>query len=474
MTSAESPENTVPTSVFASCTPHDHNRAPNVTTDYGTEPGSWCIGWLRRSPRGSRGYPGRCVQRVVHGGSELICAVNRMSYRRGENRPAGQAHASTRDPAGPLDHPDRHRRSASANAAGRQCVQDPHPGSRCRVRTLLKSRACCACSTRCGMPWQTRTSSTATRRTRGGTSVPGRRSRPTCTRPATANPAGTWTAPCRPGPAPAWARPCDDTPRRVPPSAIEGRDMGSKDTHPPADETRPAPAASPGLDAVSRTALRAPAVRSLPGLRSRRELTTGHVRTTAQCPGSERPVWRWLADATTTPETAASPGARRGDRFEITPPIRVLPAYRRGNASAVHRELTARARTATGPGSLAGDPASPAPGTARRRARPRGREPGAGCRPDRGSGPRAFRCPPHHPRHRRPEPRVLRRRGRDRPKGRCDRGRRRRRRHGLRLGHRQDCAHPRRRRIPRRAVDHVRGYRPCPPPAWARSWARHT
>ncbi|WP_406300419.1 ATP-binding protein (plasmid) [Embleya sp. NBC_00888] len=62
--------------------------------------------------------------------------------------------------------------------------------------TRLKSRACCACSTRCGMPWPTRTCSTPTRRTRGGTSVPGRRSRPTCMRPAITNPAGTWTTPC--------------------------------------------------------------------------------------------------------------------------------------------------------------------------------------------------------------------------------------------------------------------------------------
>ncbi|WP_331768959.1 Mu transposase C-terminal domain-containing protein (plasmid) [Embleya sp. NBC_00888] len=102
-------------------------------------------------------------------------------------------------------------------------------------------------------------------------------------------------------------------------------------------------------------------MRSLLGLRSRRALTTNHVRTTAQCLGvSERTVWRWLADAGTTPETATHPGARHGDRFEITPQIRVLLAYWHGNASAVHRELVARARTATSPGTPAGDAASPA------------------------------------------------------------------------------------------------------------------
>ncbi|MFE3206276.1 Mu transposase C-terminal domain-containing protein [Embleya sp. NPDC059237] len=90
-------------------------------------------------------------------------------------------------------------------------------------------------------------------------------------------------------------------------------------------------------------------------------LTRVHVHTTAQCLGaSERTVWRWLADATATPDTAASPGARRGDRFEITPGIRVLLAFWRGNASAVHRELVVRARAAAGPGTPAGDPALPA------------------------------------------------------------------------------------------------------------------
>ncbi|MFI6588161.1 hypothetical protein [Embleya sp. NPDC050493] len=92
--------------------------------------------------------------------------------------------------------------------------------------------------------------------------------------------------------------------------------------------------------------------------------TKAHHRTPAErlrqtAVDADRTVWRWLADATTTP-AAVSPGARVGDRFEITPDIRVLLAYGRGNASAVHRELVARARTATGPGTPAGDPAAPA------------------------------------------------------------------------------------------------------------------
>ncbi|MET9499730.1 hypothetical protein [Streptomyces sp. NPDC006552] len=99
---------------------------------------------------------------------------------------------------------------------------------------------------------------------------------------------------------------------------------------------------------MSLTALRAPAVRRLLILRAARRLTRAHVCATAQCLNvSERSVWRWLAEATTTPASAARPGARRADRFEIIPEIRVLLAYWHGNASAVHRELLARARTAT-------------------------------------------------------------------------------------------------------------------------------
>ncbi|WP_435972217.1 hypothetical protein [Streptomyces sp. Qhu_M48] len=107
---------------------------------------------------------------------------------------------------------------------------------------------------------------------------------------------------------------------------------------------------APVLDTISLTALRAPAVRRLLVLRTERRLTRAHVRTAAQCLDvSERTVWRWLADATTTPATAQRPGARPTDRFEITPQIRVLLAYWHGNASAVHRDLAARARAATTP-----------------------------------------------------------------------------------------------------------------------------
>ncbi|MGC0415529.1 transposase [Embleya sp. AB8] len=134
-------------------------------------------------------------------------------------------------------------------------------------------------------------------------------------------------------------------------------------TTPHDDTTRESstPPAEPALDTVSSTALRAPAVRRLLALRAERRLTRAHVHTTAQCLNvSDRTVWRWLADATTTPDAATHPGARVGDRFEITPPIRVLLSYWRGNASAVHRELVARARAAAGPGTTAGDAASPA------------------------------------------------------------------------------------------------------------------
>ncbi|MFI6582913.1 Mu transposase C-terminal domain-containing protein [Embleya sp. NPDC050493] len=136
-------------------------------------------------------------------------------------------------------------------------------------------------------------------------------------------------------------------------------------TTPHDDTTRESsrPRAEPALDTVSSTALRAPAVRRLLALRAEHRLTRAHVHTTAQCLNvSDRTVWRWLADATTKPATAAHPGARRGDRFEITPDIRVLLSYWRGNASAVHRELVARAHTVAKPGTPAGDPASPASG----------------------------------------------------------------------------------------------------------------
>lgn len=107
------------------------------------------------------------------------------------------------------------------------------------------------------------------------------------------------------------------------------------------------PRPEPVLDTASLTALRAPAVRRLLALRAQRRLTRAHVHTTAQCLNvSDRTVWRWLADATATPPSAAHPGARRTKRFEITDEVRVLLAYWHGNASAVHRELLARAQAA--------------------------------------------------------------------------------------------------------------------------------
>ncbi|MGW6412963.1 transposase [Streptomyces vinaceus] len=90
-------------------------------------------------------------------------------------------------------------------------------------------------------------------------------------------------------------------------------------------------------------------MRRLLALRAERRLTRAHVGTTAQClEVSERTVWRWLAEAMTAPATAAQPGARRAGRFEVTQEIRVLLAYWHGNASAVHRELVVRARSASG------------------------------------------------------------------------------------------------------------------------------
>ncbi|MFE7516020.1 Mu transposase C-terminal domain-containing protein [Streptomyces sp. NPDC057540] len=83
-------------------------------------------------------------------------------------------------------------------------------------------------------------------------------------------------------------------------------------------------------------------------LRAQRRLSRGHVRLAGECLGvSERTVWRWLALAEDDPGTAPAPGTRAGDRFEVTADIRVLLAYWRGNASAVHRQLAARARQAT-------------------------------------------------------------------------------------------------------------------------------
>ncbi|PWK61822.1 putative transposase [Streptomyces sp. CG 926] len=118
-------------------------------------------------------------------------------------------------------------------------------------------------------------------------------------------------------------------------------------SHAPQDPTPPLTApvlAGPGL-----AALRGPAVEQLLRLRAQRRLSRGHVRLAGECLGvSERTVWRWLAQAEAGPATAPTEGTRPGDRFEVTADIRVLLAYWRGNASAVHRQLAARARQTTG------------------------------------------------------------------------------------------------------------------------------
>lgn len=118
----------------------------------------------------------------------------------------------------------------------------------------------------------------------------------------------------------------------------------------PRDEAPTSPdTPTPVLQGPALTALRAPAVQQLLRLRAQERLTRGHVRLAGECLGvSERTVWRWLAQAEAAPGRAARPGARTGDRFEVTAEVRVLLAYWRGNASAVHRQLLARARAAAG------------------------------------------------------------------------------------------------------------------------------
>ncbi|MEU4970062.1 hypothetical protein [Streptomyces smyrnaeus] len=106
---------------------------------------------------------------------------------------------------------------------------------------------------------------------------------------------------------------------------------------------------APVLEGPGLTVLRGPAVQQLLRLRGQGRLSRAHVRLAGECLGlSERTVWRWLAQAEADPGTAARPGRRTADRFEITPEVRVLLAYWKGNASAVHRQLAARARTTAG------------------------------------------------------------------------------------------------------------------------------
>ncbi|GGP01262.1 hypothetical protein [Wenjunlia tyrosinilytica] len=108
-------------------------------------------------------------------------------------------------------------------------------------------------------------------------------------------------------------------------------------------------APAPVLQGAGLAALRGPAVQQLLRLRGQGRLSRGHVRLAGQCLGvSQRTVWRWLARAEADPGAVARPGARSGDRFEATADVRVLLAYWKGNASAVHRQLVARARAAAG------------------------------------------------------------------------------------------------------------------------------
>ncbi|MET9980094.1 Mu transposase C-terminal domain-containing protein [Streptomyces microflavus] len=132
-------------------------------------------------------------------------------------------------------------------------------------------------------------------------------------------------------------------------------DSGSRDTNGghgvDAGGQWPPPSGDPAgvLGKQSLVALRAPAVRRLLALRARGGLSRQHVRLAGECLGaSERTVWRWLAEASQSPEAAAHPGARHTSRFEITAEIRVLLAYWHGNASAVHRQLVERAAAEAG------------------------------------------------------------------------------------------------------------------------------
>ncbi|WP_189960080.1 Mu transposase C-terminal domain-containing protein [Streptomyces alanosinicus] len=123
---------------------------------------------------------------------------------------------------------------------------------------------------------------------------------------------------------------------------------GAEDPTPPVER-------GPVLEGPGLAALRVPAVEQLLRLRRQGRLSRGHVRLAGECLGvSERTVWRWLAQAEAEPRTAERPG----NRFEVTSEVRVLLAYWRGNASAVHRQLVVRAQAAVG------EPAAPVPGGA--------------------------------------------------------------------------------------------------------------
>ncbi|MFG2948424.1 Mu transposase C-terminal domain-containing protein [Streptomyces adustus] len=99
----------------------------------------------------------------------------------------------------------------------------------------------------------------------------------------------------------------------------------------------------------ARRELLGPAVRVLLELSKRGELTTAHIRLSADTLGVHpRTVWRNLARA-----RLDEPLQRGRERFEITDDIRVLMAYYRGNIKRVHEELTKdTAKTGSTPVSL--------------------------------------------------------------------------------------------------------------------------
>ncbi|MFF7234365.1 transposase family protein [Streptomyces sioyaensis] len=120
----------------------------------------------------------------------------------------------------------------------------------------------------------------------------------------------------------------------------------------------PAPGAAPapveaGLPAASLSALRAPAVRRLQGLRREGKPITRQVRVVAEALGvKERAVWRWLADAERDGAgvVVTGPRERASTRFTVTAEVRHLFALWKGNVAAVHRELVARAARQSPPG----------------------------------------------------------------------------------------------------------------------------
>jgi len=97
------------------------------------------------------------------------------------------------------------------------------------------------------------------------------------------------------------------------------------------------------VDAGAR-ALRHAAANRLAALDERGELTSDHVRLSAQTLAvAERTVWRWLA----TRRAGIGPVPRR--RFRLDDELRVRLAYWRGNVMALHRELVAAEKAGGSP-----------------------------------------------------------------------------------------------------------------------------